>query len=160
MLGVDLLAHLAGRHETVGIDLEVDITDPRAIGERVRAERPEAIIHCAAWTDVDRAEEREADAYAVNADGSANVAAAAAAAGAALVCVSTDYVFSGTSESPYFEDDEPSPLGAYGRTKLAGERAARAGHPRGTRVVRTSWLYGAYGRNFVDTMLRLGEEGD
>ena len=158
MLGRDLVAHLEGRHEVTAVDLEVDVTDAGAVLACVRATRPDAILHLAAWTDVDGAEEREPLARAVNEGGCANVARAAAEAGAALVVPSTDYVFDGSRGRAYAEDDEPSPLGAYGRTKLAGERAALAAHPGGTRIARTAWLYGAHGRNFVDTMRRLGGE--
>lgn len=160
MLGRDLVPHLAARHDVVGVDMEVDVTDPVAIGDCVREVAPQAVFHLAAWTDVDGAEEREQDAEAVNAGGSGNVAAAAAEAGAALVVPSTDYVFDGAAGRAYAEDDAPNPLGAYGRTKLAGERAALAAHPGGTRIARTAWLYGAHGRNFVDTMRGLGAERD
>ena len=160
MLGRDMTAHLADRHEVTAVDLDVNVTDPGAVRECVRAARPEAVFHLAAWTDVDGAEEHEAAAAAVNAAGAGNVAAAAAEAGAAIVLPSTDYVFDGRAGRPYAEDDEPAPLGAYGRTKLAGERAVLAAHPAGARVARTAWLYGAAGRNFVDTMRRLGAERD
>ena len=160
MLGRDLVPHLARRHDVVGVDMEVDVTDPRAIGDRVREVAPRAIFHLAAWTDVDGAEDREDDAEAVNAQGAGNVAAAAAEVGAALVVPSTDYVFDGSDGRAYAEDDDPNPLGAYGRTKLAGECAALAACPAGTRVARTAWLYGASGTNFVDTMRRLGVERD
>jgi dTDP-4-dehydrorhamnose reductase len=160
MLGRDLVDHLSGRHEVTAVDLDVDVTDPAAVGACVAACRPGAVFHLAAWTDVDGAEDHEAEAAAVNGDGAGHVAAAAAAAGAALVLPSTDYVFDGRKGAPYAEDDPTGPLGAYGRTKLAGERAALARHPGGTRVARTAWLYGAAGRNFIDTMRRLGAERD
>jgi len=160
MLGRDLVPHLAARHEVTAVDLEVDVIDPAAVRDCVRACRPEGVVHLAAWTDVDGAEAREDEAAAVNAGGTGNVAAAAAEAGAALVVPSTDYVFDGRKGAPYAEDDAPAPLSAYGRTKLAGERAALARHPDGTRIARTAWLYGAGGRNFVDTMRRLGAERD
>jgi len=158
MLGQDLVARLAPRHEVTGVDLEVDVTDPAALGACARAVRPEAVFHCAAWTDVDGAEADEAAALAVNADGARVVAESARALGAAMVLPSTDYVFDGEKGGPYVEDDPPAPLGAYGRTKLAGERAALQSWPEGVRVARTAWLYGARGRNFVDTMRRLGAE--
>ncbi len=145
-------------HEVAGVDLEVDIRKPGPIDIRVAEFAPTAIIHAAAWTDVDRAESNEAAAAAVNADGARNVARAAARAGAALVCVSTDYVFDGTSDRDYTEDDPASPIGAYGRTKRAGEIASLEEYPGGVRIARTAWLYGAHGGNFVDTMLRLGTE--
>ena len=160
MLGHDLTAHLADRHEVTGVDMEVDVTDLAAVRACVAEVRPEAVFHLAAWTDVDGAEAREDDAAAVNAGGAGNVAVAAAEAGAALVVPSTDYVFDGRAGRGYVEDDAPNPLGAYGRTKLAGERAAVAAWPGGTRIARTAWLYGASGRNFVDTMRALGAERD
>ncbi len=160
MLGRDLVAHLRDRHEVTAVNLEVDVTDPAAVAACIAGCRPEAVFHLAAWTDVDGAEAHEAQAAAVNADGSGNVAAAAARAGAAMVLPSTDYVFDGAKAAPYAEDDPVAPLGAYGRTKLAGERAARERHPGGVRVARTAWLYGAGGRNFVNTMRRLGAERD
>ena len=160
MLGQDLVAFLAPRHEVIGCDLEVDVTDAAAIDALIDAICPEGIIHCAAWTDVDGAETNEAAAHALNAGGSENVARAAARHGAVLVALSTDYVFDGTSESAYTEDAPTAPLGAYGRTKLAGEQAAVEAHPLGTRIVRTAWLYGAGGRNFVDTMRALAATHD
>jgi dTDP-4-dehydrorhamnose reductase len=160
MLGRDLVPHLAPRHEVTAVDLDVDVTDAGAVGRCAAECRPEAIFHLAAWTAVDDAEAREEEARAVNETGSRVVAEAAAAAGIALVVPSTDYVFDGRKGAPYTEDDPPAPLGAYGRTKLLGERAALAAHPAGTRVARTAWLYGRHGRNFVDTMRRLGSERD
>jgi dTDP-4-dehydrorhamnose reductase len=111
---------------------------------------PDVVLHAAAWTDVDGAEESPQDAAAVNMGGTANVASL----GAPLVYYSSDYVFAGTKREPYVESDGPSPQSAYGRSKLHGEVAA------GERawIVRTSWLFGATGNNFVRTMLRLGEE--
>jgi dTDP-4-dehydrorhamnose reductase len=159
MLGRDLVPLLAADHEVTAVDMDVDITDPKAVDACVAARRPEAVFHLAAWTDVDGAEEHEVDALVVNGVGTANVARAAERVGAALVVVSTDYVFDGTA-SPYDEDAPVAPIGAYGRTKLAGEEAALAEHPTGTRIARTAWLYGAHGRNFVDTMRGLGAERD
>jgi dTDP-4-dehydrorhamnose reductase len=160
MLGHDLVAHLRPRHEVTAVDAEVDVTDAGAVRACLEATRPEAVFHLAAWTDVDGAERCEEAARAVNAVGSGNVATAAARAGAAMVLTSTDYVFDGRAGRPYTEDDLPNPLGAYGRTKLEGERRALAAHPTGVRVARTAWLYGAAGRNFVDTMRALGAERD
>jgi dTDP-4-dehydrorhamnose reductase len=160
MLGREVMAHLAGAHDATGVDLDVDVTDPRAVEECVAAVRPHAVLHLAAWTDVDGAEANEERALAVNGAGAGNVARAAARAGAAVVYPSTDYVFDGRKGAPYAEDDAPSPLSAYGRTKLAGERAVLAEHPAGARVARTAWLYGAGGRNFVDTMLALAADRD
>ena len=161
MLGRDLVPYLESRgHRVTGIDMEVDITDPSAIAHAVRAHAPDAVINGAAYTNVDAAEEDEATATRVNGDGAGNVAAACAALGIPMVQVSTDYVFDGTAGRDYAEDDPVAPMGAYGRSKLAGERAAVAAHPGGVRIARTAWLYGAHGRNFIDTMRGLGCERD
>lgn len=160
MLGHDMVAHLSPRHEVTAVDLDVDVTDLGAVRACVAEHRPEAIFHLAAWTDVDGAEASEEAAAAVNATGAGNVAIAAAEAGAAMVLPSTDYVFDGRKGAAYVEDDPTGPLGAYGRTKLDGERAALAAHPAGVRVARTAWLYGASGRNFVDTMRGLAADRD
>jgi dTDP-4-dehydrorhamnose reductase len=158
MLGRDVMAHLAGRHDAVGVDLEVDVSEPLAVEACVDDVRPEAILHLAAVTDVDGAEEREAEAERVNGEGTRNVARAAARLGVPLVAVSTDYVFDGRAAEPVPEHATPGPLQAYGRTKLSGEIAAREEWGDGVRIARTSWLYGPHGRNFVDTMRRLGAE--
>jgi len=159
MLGSDLIPYLRARgHEVIGIDLEVDIRDPDQVDACLAEVTPEAVIHAAAWTDVDGAEADEPAAYAVNAEGAGNVARAAARCAAPLVYVSTDYVFDGTLGRDYTEDDPTAPIGAYGRTKRAGEVAVLTAHPGGARIARTAWLYGAHGRNFVDTMRSLGAE--
>jgi dTDP-4-dehydrorhamnose reductase len=159
MLGCDLIPYLRDRgHEVTGVDLEVDIRDASQVDVCVSELAPDGVIHAAAWTDVDGAEANEVAAYAVNADGARNVARAAARVGAALVYISTDYVFDGTLGRDYSEDDPTTPIGAYGRTKRAGEEAVLEEHPAGARIARTAWLYGAHGRNFVDTMRGLGRE--
>jgi dTDP-4-dehydrorhamnose reductase len=147
--------------EVVAIDLaEADLTDALEARTAVGDVRPDAIVHCAAWTDVDRAEEHEELALSVNRDASANLAQAATAVGARVVAVSTDYVFDGTlSARPYVESDPVGPIGAYGRTKLAGERAIADGCENHV-IARTAWLFGAGGKNFCDTMLALGAERD
>lgn len=161
MLGRDLTTELERLgHAVTGVDIEVDVTDPDAVAVCVEAVRPEIIFHLAAWTDVDGAEANERAALAVNGDGTRHVAMAAAREGSRLIAVSTDYVFGGDRPAGYGEDDPPAPVGAYGRTKLAGERAALVEYPAGTRIARTAWLYGEHGRNFVDTMRRLGSERD
>lgn len=159
MLGRDLVRHLEPAHEVIAVDLDMDVRDLEEVRARMRDTRPAAVFHLAAFTDVDGAEAREEEALAVNRDGCGHVAVAAAEARAVLVVPSTDYVFDGRA-GPYDEDATPHPLGAYGRTKLAGEREALARHPKGTRIARTAWLYGAGGRNFVDTMLALSAERD
>ena len=157
MLGSDLVAALARRGDAVaGLGrARLDVTEPAAVTAAVARCRPDVVVNCAAWTAVDEAEKSERQALAVNAGGPANLAAACAAAGARLVQVSTDYVFDGTSGQPYPEDAVPAPRTAYGRTKLAGERAVLDLLPGGGYVVRTAWLYGAHGRNFARTMIAL-----
>ncbi|MCM3924999.1 dTDP-4-dehydrorhamnose reductase [Frankia sp. AiPs1] len=144
---------------------ELDITDPARVRAVLRDQaRPAKIqgglvvINTAAWTDVDGAEADEAGAYAVNATGPAHLAAACAEVDATLVQLSTDYVFDGRATKPYETGDETGPAGAYGRTKLAGEEAVRALLPASSYVVRTAWVYGRTGRNFVKTISRLARE--
>src|SRR5262245_56458568 len=156
MLGGDvvLAAGNAG-HDVVGFGrIELDVTDPQALASKFELERPDVVINCAAWTDVDGAEEAEEAALAVNGTAAGHVAAAAAGVGASVVYVSSDYVFDGAKRAPYLEGDQPAPLSAYGRTKLAGEEATAAANPRHF-IVRSSWLFGTGGGNFVETMLRL-----
>jgi dTDP-4-dehydrorhamnose reductase len=136
-------------------DFEFDA--PETVTAAFAAARPDAVVNCAAWTAVDAAEEQEAAAFRANALGPSMVARLCAAAGIPLVQVSTDYVFDGCKGAPYLETDAPNPLGAYGRTKLAGEWAALAGNPR-TIVLRTAWVFAPMGANFVRTMLRVGAE--
>src|SRR4051812_21449862 len=162
MLGQRVVADARARgHDVVGIDLaEADLTDATQTIDVVRDVKPDAVIHCAAWTDVDGAEDKEDLALKVNRDASHNVAAAAAQEGARIVAVSTDYVFDGTlTGRPYLESDPPAPLGAYGRTKRAGEEAVIGANPDHA-IARTAWLFGAGGKSFPDTMLRLGAERD
>jgi dTDP-4-dehydrorhamnose reductase len=161
MLGRDVAeaAGAAGHAAVLLARADLDVADAEAAAGRIAAAAPDAIVNCAAWTDVDGAEAHEAEALAVNGQGAGNVARAAAAAGAFLVHVSTDYVFDGAADRPYVESDPVAPLGAYGRTKLAGEQAV-AGSGADAAIVRTAWLFGVHGRNFVDTMLRLGAERD
>lgn len=157
MLGRDLTTVLSGRHRVTVWDIEdIDITDCPAVGRAFGRASFQAVINCAAYTAVDNAEKDRETALAVNATGAQNVAAAAAAAGRSSVLISTDYVFDGSGSRPYREDDEPSPVNYYGYTKLMGERLARAADPD-CLIVRTQWLYGAGGKNFVETMLRLGQ---
>jgi dTDP-4-dehydrorhamnose reductase len=159
MLGRDLVlaADNAG-HEVVGFGhTELDVTDAAAVGDKLEQERPAVVVNCAAWTDVDGAEEAEEAVLAVNRTGAGNVAAAAAAVGAGVVYPSSDYVFDGAKGSPYVETDQPAPLSAYGRSKLAGEEATQAANKRHF-VIRSAWLFGTGGPNFVETMLRLAAD--
>jgi dTDP-4-dehydrorhamnose reductase len=160
MLGTDLVAALASRGEAVtGLDRAgLDVTDAASVTDAITRHRPDVVVNCAAWTAVDDAEASEEEALAVNAGGAARLAAGCAAAGARMVQVSTDYVFAGDAGQPYAEDDVPAPRTAYGRTKLAGERAVLDRLPGSGYVVRTAWLYGAHGGNFVRTMIKLEDQ--
>ncbi len=161
MLGRDLTDLLGARGEdfTPLARADLDITDPAAVAKAVSSVKPDVVVNCAAWTAVDAAEDHEEDALAINGQGAANLAAACADAGALLVHPSTDYVFDGRATTPYAEGAPTDPAGAYGRTKLAGERSVRAALPHASYIVRTAWLYGAHGKNFVKTMLRLARNG-
>lgn len=136
---------------------EFEFDRPDSVAAALAAVAPDAVVNCAAWTAVDAAEDDEPAAFRANALGPALLARLCAAAGIPLVQISTDYVFDGRKGAPYVEADAPNPLGAYGRTKLAGEWAALAGNER-TVVLRTAWLYAPAGANFLRTMLRLGAE--
>jgi dTDP-4-dehydrorhamnose reductase len=130
---------------------QLDVTDRDAVRAVITGD--DIVINCAAWTDVDGAEDHEDEALRINRDGARNMAEAAGA----VLYVSTDYVFDGTKREPYVESDPVNPQSAYGRTKLAGERVTAEANPRHY-IVRTSWLFGPGGKNFVETMLGLGPE--
>ena len=138
---------------------ELDIADADAVDRVIASEKVEVIVNCAAYTNVDKAEEDEQTADLINHRAVAILASAAAKYGATLIHISTDYVFDGRSCVPYKEDDATSPTGAYGRTKLAGERAVIESGCRYL-IFRTAWLYSPYGKNFVKTMMRLTAEKD
>ncbi len=133
---------------------ELDITDPAAVRRVFSELHPDVVLNAAAYTAVDRAEGEEHLAFAINAEGPGHLAAACASAGSRLIHVSTDFVFDGESGHPYLPAAEPNPLGAYGRSKLAGERVVHGACPAAV-VVRTGWVYSRFGSNFVKTMLRL-----
>ncbi|KJK56739.1 dTDP-4-dehydrorhamnose reductase [Saccharothrix sp. ST-888] len=153
MLGRDLLEVLAGDQVTALDRAALDITDAGAVRAAVAGH--DVVVNCAAWTDVDGAESAEEAATAVNGTAVAELAGACARSGARLLQVSTDYVLPGDSEHPYPEDAATGPLNAYGRSKLEGERAVARLLPGAGYIVRTAWLYGEHGRNFVSTMLSL-----
>lgn len=155
-LGTELQRVLNGHTLILRIGPEFDLLAPDAESQVIEA-HPEVIIHTAAYTDVDAAESEPDAAMAVNADGTERMASAAVRCGARLIYLSTDYVFDGTKGSPYDETDAPNPLNVYGRSKLEGERRALVRCPN-TLVVRTSWLYGMHGKNFVTTILRRAAE--
>jgi dTDP-4-dehydrorhamnose reductase len=156
MLGREVVAAAsAAGHTVIERDVDsIDIVDPEFTTRVVAGDAPDVVINCAAFTDVDGAEDQEDVALEVNGDGAGNLAAAAAAAGARIIHISTDYVFPGDATEPYVESDATGPRTAYGRTKLAGERAVAHANPNHA-IARTSWLFGVHGKNFVDTILRL-----
>lgn len=157
MLGRDLITLLGERGH--GIDIaDIDITSPESVFTVIGKLRPEVVVNCAAYTDVDGCESNSETAMAVNGEGVAYLAMACRDIGALLVQVSTDYVFDGGKGSPYLEDDAPAPLSVYGESKFAGEMNAAVSPEH--LIVRTQWLYGLQGKNFVETMLRLGAEKD
>ena len=158
MLGTDLLRALSSSHDTVGIDLdEVDISNRDATRKQFQDRHPHLVINAAAFTDVDGCEKRVDDAFRVNAQGVENVAFVCRELGIRLIHVSTDYVFDGKSKIPYREDAPTNPLGVYGQSKLEGENRARRILPE-TCIVRTAWLYGKAGRNFVEAILGQAEK--
>jgi len=161
LLGQEVVRAARARgFRVVGVDREeFDVTDGPSVASAVRAAAPTWVIHCAGYTAVDRAEEEPDQAMSVNRDGTRNVAAAAAEPGAGLVYISTDYVFDGAKTEPYLPSDETAPLGAYARSKLAGEHAATASHP-GPLIVRTGWLYGHGGRSFVQAISERAARGE
>jgi dTDP-4-dehydrorhamnose reductase len=162
MLGTDVTAaaERAG-HAVIPLTRRaLDVLDPVAVRAAIAAARPDAVVHCAAWTDVDGAEADETAATTLNGAAAGHVAAAAAAVGALTVHISSDYVFDGSAHEPYVESDPTAPLGAYGRSKHAGELAVAEAAPGAHAIVRTAWLFGAHGGNFVATMLRLADDRD
>ena len=158
-LGAALCQSLAGHDVFAASRPEVDVASYDSAMAAADRFGPDVVVHAAAHTDVDGCELDPDLAYRVNALGTQNVALAARRSGAALVAVSTDYVFDGTKGEPYLEFDEPRPLSVYGRSKLAGERYAQTLHDR-VYVVRTSWVFSATGKNFPRTVLRLSEQRD
>ncbi|MBL8554113.1 MAG: dTDP-4-dehydrorhamnose reductase [Phenylobacterium sp.] len=160
-LGVELLRQAPG-HDVAVTALgraEADLTDPAAAAAAVAAHRPDLVVIAAAHTAVDLAESERDLAFAINAEAPGAIAEAAAKVGAAVVNVSTDYVFDGAGGAPYAEDAATNPLGVYGASKLAGERAVAAANPRALSI-RTSWVVSPHGRNFIRTMLRVAAAGN
>lgn len=158
-LGTDFRRVSEGRHQVHGYDLDLDITDRRAIEERIEDVVPDIVVNAAAFTDVDGAESNEIAAYRVNALGVGNLATGCQGAGIPLVHVSTDFVFSGEAGVPYTEFDRPDPSGVYGKSKFAGECYV-TGLLNRYYICRTSWLFGAGGPNFVKTIMEAGRSRD
>ncbi len=160
MLGKDLLSILSTRHESCGKDVrDFDITDRKLVEQEIGACRPDVVINAAAYTDVDGCETQRDRAFAVNAEGALNVALGCERAGSRLIHLSTDYVFDGESAVAYREDSPPNPMNIYGQSKLRGEKYVEEALENHL-IVRTAWLYGRHGRNFVDTILRLASGND
>jgi len=160
MLGRDLSAHLRARHEVLAADLpEVDITDLGLVQRVFKSAKLDAVIHTAAFTAVDDCEHLPDLAFRVNAEGTRNVALACRDASLPMLYLSTDYVFDGRKPTPYTEDDLPNPLNVYGRSKLEGERHVSE-ILTAAWIVRTSWLFGPWGKNFVRTILQRAREGN
>ena len=157
-LGHDLTSLLTGDEVHATDVAHLDISDRAAVGALVRELRPEWIINVAAYNDVDGAEAAEAQAFAINAVGPGNLADAAAGVGAGLVHISSDFVFDGTKGSPYTEDDRPNPLSAYARSKYEGDLRV-LNSKVSTIVLRTAWLYGTHGKNFVKAILEQAKHG-
>ena len=160
-LGHDLAEELRSHgHEVIGVSSrEMDLLDPDAVRRCLIKASPDAVMHCAAYTAVDRAEDDAENCFAVNYLGTKALTEACAEIGCKLLFISTDYVFPGDGERPWEPDDETDPLNTYGRSKMLGEMAVRAAVKKHF-IVRISWLYGVNGKNFVKTMLRLGREKD
>ncbi len=159
MLGTELVRAFALVGPTAGLDItELDITDPRQCAARMKELRPEVVLNAAALTAVDYCELHEEEAFRVNAQGAGNLAEAAASSGALLVHYSTDYVFDGGRPEPYREEDPTGPRSVYGRSKLRGEEMVRS---RSTEhlILRTAWLFGCHGKNFIRTILQAAREG-
>lgn len=159
MLGSDVVrAAEFVNHQVVGLShADLDVADRLTVARRMLEERPDAVINCAAYTDVDGAEDDLEGAMDINAEAAANVSVAANEISAKVLYPSTDYVFDGSKSEPYLESDEPRPQSIYAQTKLAGEHETAGANPRHY-VVRSSWLFGTAGRNFVETMLSLARD--
>ncbi len=157
-LGMDLMGYLSDHATVVGIDIaDVNISNYSGLLDLFRTVKPNWVIHTAAWTDVDGCELNPGLAMSVNADGTENVARATAKVGANMLYYSTDYVFDGRAKRPYVETDPANPQTAYGRSKLDGEERVKSVVDNYV-IMRISWVYGLYGKNFVKTMVRLGRE--
>ncbi|MGI1690918.1 dTDP-4-dehydrorhamnose reductase [Thermoanaerobacter uzonensis] len=157
-LGHDLYELLKDKEEVIAVGREeFDITDINSTQKFIKEYLPDIIVHCAAYTKVDDCEKNKDLAYEVNAIGTGNIASICSDIGAKMVYISTDYVFDGTKNTPYLEFDTPNPLNVYGKSKLAGEEIVKEILDKHY-IVRTSWLYGINGNNFVKTMLRLSKE--
>jgi dTDP-4-dehydrorhamnose reductase len=158
MLGKDLVPALSVKHQVLARDIEdLDIADQQRVQKEIETLRPQVVVNAAAYTDVDGCEAKRELAFSVNAEGARNIAAGCAASNARMIHLSTDYVFDGTSSAPYREEDPPNPLNVYGASKLQGERQIREVLENHL-IIRTEWLLGRHGKNFVATILRLAAQ--
>jgi dTDP-4-dehydrorhamnose reductase len=162
MLGTDMVQMLSRQHDVIGWDVHnCNILDAEQVERMTALYRPDVIIHTAAYTNVDLAESEPEAAMQLNVEGTRNLARAARPYGSRLLYISTDYVFDGTANEPYQEDQPPCPAGVYGKTKLQGEHIVQELlEPQAWSIVRIAWLYGKHGENFVSTMLNLAKEHD
>jgi len=157
MLGRALAKELAYDYQLIGIDIEnADITDENQIKDEIFSIRPDIVIHSAAYTEVDNCEKNKELAFRINAKGTENVSNACKLVNAKLIYISTDFVFDGEKQTPYSETDIPNPLSTYGSSKLEGEKAVQS-IIQNHLIIRTAWLFGPNGKNFVDTILRLAQ---
>jgi dTDP-4-dehydrorhamnose reductase len=156
-LGYELNALLRPNHDVHAYDLDLDVADREHVVSEIQKVQPDVVIHCAAYTDVDGCEQDPVKAAAVNDQGTSNIVLACKQVNAIMVYVSTDFVFDGKTDRPYNETDTPNPINVYGKTKLAGENRVTNGLDRFF-IVRTSWMFGLRGNNFVKTILRLARE--
>ncbi len=157
-LGRDLIGILSAKFDISGFDIDkIDIRNLEDVKKFFRQKKPDIVLHAAAYTDVDRCESETETAMAVNAEGTENVALACKDINAKMIYYSTDYVFDGEKSSPYIETDNPNPQTIYGRSKLEGEKKI-AGILDEYAILRIAWLYGAHGKNFVRTMIKLGNK--
>ena len=158
MLSSDLVKVLSTEHEITGLShQELDVTNKRDVDICINDNKPDVVIHAAAYTDVDGCESNRELAFQVNADGAKNVALACKKTSSVMLYISTDYIFDGEKSSPYIEEDKSNPINVYGESKLAGENYVKSTLDR-YYIVRTSWLFGKTGKNFVETILRLARE--
>ncbi len=157
-LGWDVAKRLAPDHDVVRFDVEqMDLATPSLIGGILSKEEPDLIVHCGAFTAVDKAEEERDLCHRINAEATRAIAAQAVESDTRMIYISTDYVFDGTKQEPYEIDDQPHPINFYGQTKLEGELAVKKLLKK-FQIIRTSWVFGVNGSNFVKTMVRLGKE--
>ncbi|RLA85000.1 MAG: dTDP-4-dehydrorhamnose reductase [Deltaproteobacteria bacterium] len=159
LVGSALAEAFSETYEVIALDREeLDVTTYNAVKKAIKEMTPQVVIDAAGYSDVDSCERRSQLAFAINAEGAKNVAKAASLVKAKVVYISSDYVFDGKKGSPYTEEDQPNPLNIYGESKLLGEKYVQD-HSDDYLIVRTQWLFGPHGRNFVDTILTLAEEG-